>query len=109
MSGGSEIVPAVLTSAQAAKYLGVGLWTFYDYVAQGLIEVIHLPKRSKDRTKSGPADQPRRRQQFSKRDLDAFIERHTHPLKAATIPATRNALITSKNQIKPGWWKRASH
>jgi hypothetical protein len=69
---------------------------------------VRLPKQSADRKKREPIDTPRRTQQFRRCDLDALIENQIQPATSPTIRATKNNVLTSKRQIKPEWWKRAS-
>ncbi len=92
---------------EAAEYLGVNESTVRDYVHQGLLAVVRLPKRTDDRRRSDPIDAPRRKLQFRPQDLDRLItenllsEREAPPAKVAT----NNIGTTRRNLVQHGWWK----
>src|SRR5437868_12021590 len=102
---------ALLDIFGAAAYLGVDETTVYDYVRQGLLACVKLPKRSDDRKRTDPIDTPRRKYQFRKEDLDRFIQAHViaeqNPA-AATAVATAAGGKTASKVIERNWWKRAN-
>jgi hypothetical protein len=70
---GSMLVPRVLDAPWSAKYLGVSVWTLYDYVNADLIQPLRYPGLT-----PREGDRPRfrlRRMLFDVRDLDAFVDR----------------------------------
>jgi predicted site-specific integrase-resolvase len=103
-----EVAPALLDSLAAAAYLGVNVTTLYDYVRQGLLACVKLPKRSDDRKRTDPVGTPRRKFQFRRQDLDRFIDAHVlyERETAATIEDTGRAAPTKLNVIGREWWKR---
>ena len=102
---------ALLDVFGAAEYLGVDETTVYDYVRQGLLACVKLPKRSDDRKRTDPLDTPRRKYQFRREDLDRFIQAHVvaeREVVAATARATSGGRKTARKVIEPHWWKRAN-
>jgi hypothetical protein len=98
--GERDAVRRLLDLREAATYLGISPTTLRDYVKRELIAVVRLPKYS--------ADAPRRKQQFRREDLDAFIAQQVQPAQAATGPATTSPALSTKKVIQRDWWKRAN-
>jgi predicted DNA-binding transcriptional regulator AlpA len=101
---------ALLDAPEAAEYLDVNTTTIYDYVHQGLLAHVKLPKRSDDRKRSDPIGINRRKLQFRQEDLDQFILSRVVSVRdnAATISATKRVAKTRGNVIQRDWWKRES-
>jgi Helix-turn-helix domain len=103
---------ALLDVFGASVYLGVDVTTVYDYVRQGLLACVKLPKRSDDRKRTDPIDTPRRKYQFRQEDLDRFIQAHVIGEREAGAGSHRFATTTSgktaRKVIEPHWWKRAN-
>ena len=63
-----------LSSAEAARYLGVTTRTIQNWIAKGILPVSH----------------PGRKLRFKRGELDAFLERYTLNSARATAPQQRN-------------------
>ncbi|MDD5199221.1 MAG: helix-turn-helix domain-containing protein [Terrimicrobiaceae bacterium] len=105
-----ESTKALLDAPEAAGYLGVNVTTVYDYVHQGLLAFVKLPKRSDDRKRTDAIGAPRRKYQFRRSDLDHFIAGRVVPMgdNSATISATNQVAKTRGKVIERDWWKRES-
>ena len=101
---------ALLDAPEAATYLGVNVTTLYDYVHQGLVACVKLPKRTDDLKRTDPIGVNRRKLQFRLVDLDEFIARRVVSMRdnAATKFATGVGGKTGSRVIERDWWKRES-
>lgn len=68
--------PRLLSVDQAAAYLGVSFWTVREFVNDGSIPTVRLPRPRTDRMrKRQPVNDTVRRLLIDRADLDALVER----------------------------------